>query len=362
MMMKRTVPQPALLAAAMLSAVVILDFSALQADAAIVYRRGDESAISGEITAMSKSELTIQPSLKSKPAETIPGNEIARIRWSDEPATLNLARTDEDRDNLTKALEGYQKAKAEFNPTEEQAGADIDFLIARCIAKISLADPERREEAIKALEGFTKLNPAHIRYYDALRWLGQVQMAASKLSEARVTFNLLATAPWTDYQMGAKTSTARILLAEEKYDEALAAFEAVVQLKPGTPAETSRQHEAMLGVARCLQAKSQHAQAIEMLDRVVKEADPADSAVQAEAYVLQGDSLQQTGQAKDAVLAYLHVDVLFEKERALHAQSLYNLSQLWAAVGEPGRASSAASRLQQEHPNNEWTKKLSGAN
>ena len=332
------------------------------ADAATVYRQGDDSTVSGEVTAMSKTEITIKPKLQSKPAVTIPGNDILRIRWDDEPAALNLSRTHEERGNLTQALEGYQKSKAEFKPTEDEAAADIDFLIARCTAKLALADASRRDAAIAALDGFTKTGSGHIRYFDALRWLGQMYMAKGDLSQARVTYDLMATAPWTDYQMAAKTATARVLLVEKKYDEALTAFDGVVQTKASTPAELSRQQEAMLGKARCLQAKTQHDPAIEVLEKVITEAAPSDTAILAEAYVLQGQSLRQKGEDRDAVLAYLHVDVLFDREQALHAESLYNLSELWAAVGEPGRASSAAARLQQEYPQSEWTKRLSGGN
>jgi hypothetical protein len=80
--------------------------------------------------------------------------------------------------------------------------------------------------------------------------------------------------------------------------------------------------------------------------------------LQAEAYVALGDAYRATQKPKDALFAYLHVELLFVKHRELHARALYNLSQLWSELGQPERSAAAQSTLRTEHPNSPWAKKV----
>jgi hypothetical protein len=80
--------------------------------------------------------------------------------------------------------------------------------------------------------------------------------------------------------------------------------------------------------------------------------------VNAEAFLRQGDCLREQGNDKDALLAYLMVDVLFSSERAYHAEALYRLSSLWDKVGNKVRAEEARDRLKSDYESSDWTKQL----
>ena len=119
----------------------------------------------------------------------------------------------------------------------------------------------------------------------------------------------------------------------------------------------------MLGQATCLQSGQQYAEAANILGNVIRESATDDTRLQAEAYVRQGDCYAALGDRdKDAVMAYLHVDVIpsLAVEKDLHAEALYQLSQLWPELRHPDRADLAAGKLQSLYPNSPWTKKLSG--
>ena len=158
--------------------------------------------------------------------------------------------------------------------------------------------------------------------------------------------------------MAAKVALARVALAENKIPEAQTAFEAVAGMTAKGPSEESRKLEAKLGLARCLQLQSKFDDAIKLLDEVIIQSSPEDSKVQAEAYVRQGDCYQSSSKTKDALLAYLHVDVLFSTEKSYHPEALYHLSRLWALVQQPDRANEAADKLTAEYPNSPWSQKL----
>jgi TolA-binding protein len=73
---------------------------------------------------------------------------------------------------------------------------------------------------------------------------------------------------------------------------------------------------------------------------------------------LKGDCLKSQGKVKEAILAYLHVPVLFEKEKVALAEALYNLAVLWPRADQPERGLAAQQELQENYPDSPWTKKL----
>ena len=167
-------------------------------------------------------------------------------------------------------------------------------------------------------------------------------------------------APWNDLNLAAQIVEARVLVAEGKIDDAIAGFQAVGSAPGDSPAEVARKFEAKLGHANCLIAQTKFDESLKILDEVTEKGPIEDTAVQAEAYVLQGRALQGLGRYKEAALAYLHVDILFPRETGFHAESLYQLSHLWKLVQHPDRSAEAAGKLVQIYPNSDWRKKLAG--
>ena len=98
------------------------------------------------------------------------------------------------------------------------------------------------------------------------------------------------------------------------------------------------------------------------LTGILDEAAEDDTKTLAETCVSLGDCYQAAGRTKEAILAYLRVDLLFPKEKAYHAESLYYLSRLFAQEGKYDKSSDAAARLQQAYPQSPWTARLSVAN
>ena len=119
----------------------------------------------------------------------------------------------------------------------------------------------------------------------------------------------------------------------------------------------------MLGQAQCLQAQNRQDEAIPVYARIVKEASDDDTRLQAEAYVGQGEAYLASGNTnKEAITRFLIVDVVpsLAQHGDLHARALYELTQLWPAVGQPVRGAEASAKLQQDYPNSEWARKLGG--
>jgi tetratricopeptide (TPR) repeat protein len=333
---------------------VLVATATAQADE--VGRRSDK-AVRGSITDVSRDSIKVKPPTGAD--VEIPGNDVVEIRWDDEPLTLNGARIAAKNGNMATALEELKKSAADPK-AKGDIKAEIDFQIASITAQQGLdqSDAAQLDDAAGKLDAFSKGNGSNVRYFDAVYLLGRVQLARRDFAAADAAFQQLKQAPWSDYKMAAQNASAKLALKKGDLSAALASFEAVLGQNASTPGEISRRNEALLGKATVTLQQGNAQQALDTINQAIQAADPEDSAVQAEAFVRKGDSLRLLGKTKEAILAYLHVPVLFEREATLNAEALFHLSSLWATAGQPERGLAASQELRENYPNSEWTKKL----
>ena len=332
--------------------------TASQARAADQINRKRDRPLSGEVSGMSKTEVTLKVTTPKADTIKVPANEVASIVWVGESADCNVARKDEEGGKYQKAIDGYQKALQSSKTPSANLKNDLDFGIARATGKLALADSSKVDEAIKKLEEFRSKQSDHYRYYDCVNLLGQLYAARKDFLKAGLAFDTLGKAPWKEYQMAAKIAGGRLALAENKLDEAAAAYEAVVAMPAEGAVEESQRQEAVLGKARVMLLQKKFDDALKLLKEVIDKAPADDYRVNAEAYLRQGDCLREQGNDSDAVLSYLAVDVLFASERELHAEALYRLATLWEKLGNKLRAEEARDRIRSEYENSEWARQL----
>jgi tetratricopeptide (TPR) repeat protein len=321
-------------------------------------RKGTTTALRGDVTAISRTEVVLTGRTNKKEYR-IPVPEIDRIRWDGEKPQVSQVRIEERNGLLDKAIEGYQAALKDADSANLRT--DLEFLIARATATKALGDAEAYDGPIKKLEDFRTKHPTHFRYFETLKLLTRLYMAKNDVEKVNATIKLMSEAPWNDFKMDTEITQARVSLAHDDVAAALAALERVISVKASTPAELSRRYEALLAKASCLEKQGKFTEAASVLRNILDEAAEEDIKTLAEASVRLGDCFQAGGRLKEAIIAYLRVDILFPKDKAHHAEALYQLSQLFAKDGKPDKAADAATRLQQTYPRSPWTAKLTVA-
>jgi tetratricopeptide (TPR) repeat protein len=321
----------------------------------VIDRRGS-ATLRGDVTEISRTEIVLKGRNNQKEYR-IAANDIERVRWQGEQPQLTQVRVEERNGQFDKAIAGYEAALKES--TNNHLTTDLEFLIARVTATRALAEEENYDEAIKRLEKFRTTHGDSFRYFDSLKLLARLYMAKPDVEKANATMKLLLEAPWNDFKMEADILQAQVALAHGQVDAALVPLDNVLRVKPATPAEWSRRYEALLIKATCLQKQNKYQEAIDVLTGILDEAADDDTKTLAETCVRLGDCYQAAGRTKEAILAYLRVDILFPKEKAHHAESLYYLSRLFAQDGKFDKAADAQARLQQSYPRSTWTAKLS---
>ncbi|NQU24663.1 MAG: hypothetical protein HQ567_25560 [Candidatus Nealsonbacteria bacterium] len=287
---------------------------------------------------------------------SVPVNEVFTIFFEGEPSSMNTART-----HLTKAL--YQEALDSFNKvktediTNEWIAQDVVFYKAFCAAKLALGGTGDVVEAGKKMLAFAGQHTTSYHYLEACEVLGDLLVAAGKFSAAEAYYGRVAKAPWPDFQMRARVSMGMALLAQgtaAKTAQAEQLFNSVLAMNVEGDLAKAQKMKATLGKARCQVDKDAPA-AIAAVKRIIADADPEAVEMHALAYNTLGVALLKAGNDGEALLAFLHVHVLYFNVPNAHGEALFHLTKLWTKMGKADRARTTKKLLQDRYPNSRWT-------
>jgi tetratricopeptide (TPR) repeat protein len=203
---------------------------------------------------------------------------------------------------------------------------------------------------------FVQQNSTSHHYYAACEVVGDLLVEAGLYANAETYYAQVAKAPWEDYQLRAKRLTGQALLAQARYPEALAAFDQVEKSTASDPDSRHQKTLARVGTATALAETNKAAEAVQILQKLIQDVDETQLEYFALAYNALGRCHRKAGQPQDAILAYLHVDILAGQLPGPHAEALANLVALWKEVGDQDRAAQDEARLKQLYPASRWAK------
>jgi tetratricopeptide (TPR) repeat protein len=309
---------------------------------------GGQSA--GEITAISPAELEIKLGQTKRKFAV---NEIDSVTFDAEPNDLNQARIAVHAGRFDDALAQLEKIDAKKIERAE-IQQDVEYYKALAAVRLALAGNGSKADAGRALLAFEKKHKNSFHYYEACEALGELLAALGKFDQAESYFTKLAAAPWPDYKMRAGALAGRALVGLKEYDRALARFEDVLAMEATTKDGERQKLAASLGKAAALAGSGKSDQAIALVNDIIAKADPDNVELHARAYNILGGCYKAADKKNDALLAYLHVDLLYSRFPDLHAEALANLATLWAQVDKTDRATQARATLKEKYPNSIW--------
>lgn len=304
------------------------------------------TTLTGKITGVSATVVTIEQNTGG--SKQIPVNEIEIVFFDDEPTLLKTARTAVAAGRYEDALAALEKIpQGEIKRPEVKQ--DMDFLKSLAAAKLALAGNGQIAEAGSAMAGFVSANANSFHYLEAAEVVGDLLVAAGKYAPAQKYYGEVAKAPWPDYKMRAGVAIGRALLAEGKAEEALKAFEEVLATQAQGELADRQRLAATLGKARCLAQSGKADEAIQLVQGVIEKADPEAAELHAKAYNVLGVSHRKAGRPKEALMAFLHTDVLYFTNPEDHVEALKNLVDLWKELQKPDRAARAEQILRDQY-------------
>ncbi len=299
--------------------------------------------------------------------KTIDVKDLRKLNFDDDPKELRDARQSVLEGNYNEAAGHLAKINVEGLRSPE-VKEDALFYKALCNAKMALrGEAGSVADSSKELHAFVT-NEQYARgfhYFEAIELLGDVLMAraatdsnpASQYQNAETYFQtLFDKVPWPEHKMRAMLKVSESQIAQEKYAEALAKYQTIESSSLNSPEANRMKLYATVGKAVCLAATGKHDEGVQLIQDIIRRGDASDSVLFGRAYNALGTCYLKQGKSKDALMAFLHVDVLFNAEPDAHAEALYHLKKLWDEMKKPERRNRAEGLLTSQYGGTRWAK------
>jgi tetratricopeptide (TPR) repeat protein len=316
------------------------------------------TTVNGNLTQTSARSVVIKQTNGNE--QTIPVDEIESIKFNAEPPQLNVARTAAQGGRYDEALRTVEKLMQDNKGTDRpEIQQDLQYLQALCTARLALVGRGDLLAAGKLVREFTQKNPNSYRTLEATELLGDIFVAIDKPDLAQQQYAAAQRLASSNLvRMRSLIAQGNVLLAQGEWEKAASAFDEVLSIAGNDNSDaTQRQRQlARLGKAVCLAASDKPADGIALAQQVIAEIDPEVQDVAARAYNALGTCFRRADRPKDALLAFLHVDLLYPAEAMQHAEALKNLAELWPEVGNSQRAAEAEEVLRTRYANTRWAK------
>ena len=283
----------------------------------------------------------------------VPGWQVTRVRFENEPNELTRARSAFADDRFNVVIQELESLAT--LPERQVIAADVMYFRAMAMAKTSLAGGNvTSSQAIAALREFYEKQPNSYLLDRALLTYADLTFSQGTFSESSRMYERLAGSNSPEIAFQSKLNQGRSLLLDKKYAEAIAAFQGV------ETAEDAADY-ALQGklVARCLRAEAmafsgKAMEANTMILELIKNNDARNTTLFGYAYNALGASHLQNGELKEASRSYLHTALMFKTDPNAHASALAQLAVIWPQLDRNDRAIEARQELKDTYRNTFW--------
>lgn len=300
----------------------------------IIFRDGKERPVTGKILAISAENVTVE--VRGERRE-IAAPKISATEFDGEPGAIKIARGAFAARRFAEVLERLEKLDA---VTLSTLFMQQEFAYFRVAAKTHLNDAA----AFKELEDFVQNHKNSYHYFEICELCGDLATKQGRTKDAKKTYTLLLAAPWPEPQQRARVALGMIELTHNDIQKARQYFESVKNEQSESQANSSG-GKSLVGLALCLAAEEKFEEAILELEKLAETKD--DAIFSAFVYDSLGSVYERANKPNEAILAYMHTDILFSAAQEEHMRALTALSKLWRQVNKPERAADAEKRLKE---------------
>lgn len=299
-------------------------------------------ATGNQIKGVIHSETAVEVKIGS---QTVPVEQIDSLEYDPMPPNYLLANNREKAGNLAEAADLFGKAATDAGSSKPFVARAAQFHRARIVATIALGEPNRAAEAVNLLEAFLRANANARQTGPALELLARLHISKSDVDKADKALDDLAKIPWA--QSRARVMQAQLLITIKKYDEAITNLDGLI----AAAAEGSEsRRDATLAKAEALGGLKRFDEAEKLARGVIAAAGPEDAETQAAAHNALGEVLRQAGKPKEALVEFLHTDILYPRDREQHARALARIAGVCRELKLEDQAKDAVDRLKADYP------------
>lgn len=309
----------------------------------------------GEVSNATPFEVTVSKGTANDRKFAV--NEIKAIVFDGEPGELAQARTSVGNGAFAKALQ--QLEKVDVNQIRrELIKQDVEYYQALAAARLAEGGEGDLMEAGRKLNTFVRSYPNSHHFLEASETMGDLLMISGRYEPAQKQYAELAKAPWSDYKMRAAVATGRSLQAQGKHAEAIQQFSSVLTMSDEGPDAANQKLAATLGQAISLAETGKSDESVAAIEKVILDTDAQEKQLQARAHIALGKCYEKAGRSKDALFAFLYVDMIYNTVPDAHAEALSHLVPLWRAIGQDERSRESREQLLKRYAGSRWAKEV----
>jgi tetratricopeptide (TPR) repeat protein len=311
------------------------------------------AAVTGKIVEKNRDKIVIEVRGNK---QNFPTNELLRIVFDGEPQPFSRTKDFTAQGQLEQAVEEFKKIDVGSLETDDMK-LEYRFYKGYLAGLLALRGRGDPASALKQLTDWVKDDAQSHHFYPAAETMGDLALAGGSFDQAAKYYGGLATAPFPELKLKGSFLQAKALLAQNATAEAKTKFASVIEAKLSDPLSLKYQKLARVALIRCDAAEGKTEQAIADLEKMVDEGDSTDSELFCELFNTLGLLFATAGRNDEAELSYLKTDMLYPMQADAHAEALYQLSKVYAKMGNTQRAADAKQKLGKLYPTSPWTKK-----
>jgi hypothetical protein len=270
-----------------------------------------------------------------------------RRALADDKRTTDPSAKDEDRQKgMSEALKEYQDLLPNLGGEKLKAiRRQVQYKIARLLARQADDDPGQVDAAIEALQRFKKDYADGWQISTAARLLAHLQLLKGETDGAQKTYQELAAIPGIPPEVRdeCELQAADALILGKKIPEAEAKLQ---DLLKSSGADSTQQSRIRIYLALCQGASGKVVEATTQLEAIIAQTN--DNSLKAVAYNALGDCYRLANRQKEALWPYLWVDVIYHQDRQEHIKAMGQLARLFDDLGDKAKAKQYRDRLKKE--------------
>jgi tetratricopeptide (TPR) repeat protein len=303
-------------------------------------------AVIGKIKSIDKDKIVMTAGGKE---QEFLASDVRRLLLQDEPQELERGRELIMDSQYDQAFEELKKLNIDAI-SRDVVKADASYYLALSQGEMALSGQGDLNNATKDVFGFVTKHGDSWHFYSAIRLLGSLAKAIGNNEKAVTFYQALAKAPSRELKIESVYQIGMLKRLQKDLNGAKADLGKVAALTPGTPGEKRLQTLAKAGLAVITAEQGQGDQAVKMVNELIATLNPTDTQTAATIYNALGASYAATGKDEDALIAYMHTQLMYSMHASEHVEALKELIELWTKVGKPDRAAQFRGELQQRYP------------
>ena len=317
-----------------------------------------DKTLFGKIEAVTSEAVRLLRRGSTGDPQEINVSDILMIQFDDEPQELIESKRRLVKNEFEAALHAVEKINE--NQIEESSVAirgEYAYVQAVAAGRIAIKTADGIPSSLRRVEKVIDQFTRSIHHYELLELAGDLEVAQGRADKAQEFYDKMIEGPPL-IALRAKRLSGNVLASEDRHLEAIRALKKVQSENLDLNGVEQEKIAACLDQATSLIALSRSDEAVsliqEMLLREFPEEVPISSAEEllGKAHCLLGQSFIETGKNQEALIAYLTVDLVYNTNPDIHAESLLQLIELWTQGGYPRRAAEAREKLVNSYPEN----------